>query len=58
MSRPKLTLLSLGAGVQSTALLILSARGDLPKLDCALGLDELGGCSPFGCHIDDGGDVA
>lgn len=36
MSAPRLTLLSLGAGVQSTALLILSARGDLPKLDGAI----------------------
>tara|TARA_R100000458_G_C8261203_1_gene236688 strand:- start:877 stop:1719 length:843 start_codon:yes stop_codon:yes gene_type:complete len=28
--------LSLGAGVQSTALLLLSVRGELPKLDCAI----------------------
>lgn len=36
MSAPTLTILSLGAGVQSTALLILAARGDLPKLDAAI----------------------
>jgi hypothetical protein len=29
-------ILSLGAGVQSSALLILAARGDLPKLDAAI----------------------
>lgn len=36
MSQPTLRLLSLGAGVQSTALLILAARGDLPKPDAAI----------------------
>lgn len=33
---PTLRLLSLGAGVQSTAVLILAARGDLPPLDGAI----------------------
>lgn len=33
---PHLRILSLGAGVQSSALLILAARGDLPKLDAAI----------------------
>lgn len=33
---PALRILSLGAGVQSSALLILAARGDLPKLDGAI----------------------
>lgn len=33
---PKLRILSLGAGVQSSALLMLAARGDLPKLDAAI----------------------
>lgn len=33
---PTLRVLSLGAGVQSTALLILAARGELPGLDAAI----------------------
>lgn len=36
LADPTLRILSLGAGVQSSALLILSARGDLPKLDAAI----------------------
>jgi hypothetical protein len=36
MSQPRLRLLSLGAGVQSTTLLLLSAQGILPKLDGAI----------------------
>lgn len=36
MADPTIRVLSLGAGVQSTALLILAARGDLPGLDCAI----------------------
>jgi hypothetical protein len=36
---PALRLLSLGAGVQSSALLILAARGDLPGLDGAIFAD-------------------
>jgi len=35
-TEPNLRILSLGAGVQSSALLILAARGDLPKLDAAI----------------------
>ncbi len=37
-SRP-LEILSLGAGVQSTAILLMSCHGDLPKLDCAVFAD-------------------
>ena len=33
---PKARILSLGAGVQSSALLLLAARGDLPRLDAAI----------------------
>jgi hypothetical protein len=36
---PALRVLSLGAGVQSTALLILAARGDLEPLDAAVFAD-------------------
>ncbi|WP_435057221.1 hypothetical protein [Streptomyces sp. bgisy060] len=36
MSEPRLRVLSLGAGVQSTALLLLSAEGRLPRLDAAV----------------------
>lgn len=32
-------ILSLGAGVQSTTVLLMSLRGDLPKLDCAIFAD-------------------
>ncbi len=34
-----LRVLSLGAGVQSSTLALMSARGDLPKLDCAIFAD-------------------
>lgn len=37
--KPKLRVLSLGAGVQSTTLLLLSAEGRLPKLDAAIFAD-------------------
>ncbi|MFH9574263.1 hypothetical protein ACH4MG_27445 [Streptomyces sp. NPDC017454] len=36
MAKPALRLLSLGAGVQSTTLLLLAAEGRLPKLDGAI----------------------
>ncbi|MGF4045746.1 hypothetical protein ACX800_09905 [Paenarthrobacter nitroguajacolicus] len=36
MTAPTKRILSLGAGVQSSALLILAARGDLPRLDAAI----------------------
>lgn len=39
MSTPKLRILSLGAGVQSTTVALLSAAGDLPKLDAAIFAD-------------------
>ncbi|MFF9197309.1 hypothetical protein ACF09L_19085 [Streptomyces sp. NPDC014779] len=39
MAQPALRLLSLGAGVQSTTLALLSAAGDLPKLDGAIFAD-------------------
>ena len=39
MTDPYLRLLSLGAGVQSTTLLLLSASGELPKLDAAIFAD-------------------
>lgn len=39
MSDPSLRILSLGAGVQSTTLLMLSADGTLPKLDAAVFAD-------------------
>lgn len=35
-NEPTMRILSLGAGVQSSALLILAARGDLPRLDAAI----------------------
>jgi len=38
MSKP-LDILSLGAGVQSTVLLLMSCRGELPKLDAAIFAD-------------------
>ena len=38
MSEPKLVL-SLGAGVQSSTLLLMSCLGELPKLDCAVFAD-------------------
>src|SRR3954471_7713705 len=36
---PALRLLSLGAGVQSSALLLLACEGVIPKFDCALFAD-------------------
>lgn len=39
MSETKWKVLSLGAGVQSTAVLLMSAKGVLPKLDCAIFAD-------------------
>jgi hypothetical protein len=52
MNTPTMTVLSLGAGVQSTALLILSARGVLPRLDAAIFADT--GWEPAGvyAHLD------
>ena len=39
MNQRPLKILSLGAGVQSSALLLMSARGELPKLDAAIFAD-------------------
>jgi hypothetical protein len=47
-TKPTLTLLSLGAGVQSTAVLLLSALGKLPKLDGAIFSDT--GWEPQGVY--------
>jgi hypothetical protein len=40
MNAPTLRVLSLGASVQSTSLLLLAAEGRLPKLDAAIFADE------------------
>ena len=39
LENPRLRVLSLGAGVQSSALALMSARGDLPRLDAAIFAD-------------------
>ncbi len=39
LPEPRLKILSLGAGVQSTTVLLMSCRGDLPKLDAAVFAD-------------------
>ncbi|WSA82652.1 hypothetical protein OG930_06905 [Streptomyces sp. NBC_01799] len=39
MSAPTLKVLSLGAGVQSTCLLLMAAEGHLPGLDVAIFAD-------------------
>jgi hypothetical protein len=51
-TEPTLRTLSLGAGVQSTTLLLLSANGELPKLDAAIFADT--GAEPAGVyeHLD------
>lgn len=51
-NRNSLTVLSLGAGVQSTALLLLAANGELPKPDAAIFADT--GWEPQGVydHLD------
>jgi hypothetical protein len=38
-SQPKLTVLSLGAGVQSTTLALMAARNEIPAPDCAIFAD-------------------
>ena len=43
-----LTVLSLGAGVQSSAMAIMSAKGDLPRVDCAIFADT--GYEPKGIY--------
>ncbi|GCD97117.1 hypothetical protein [Embleya hyalina] len=48
---PTLRVLSLGAGVQSTVLLLMSARGELPRVDAAVFADT--GWEPrIGAHLD------
>ena len=39
MSEPDMRVLSLGAGVQSTTLLLMAVEGILPGLDCAIFAD-------------------
>lgn len=39
MTQAPLKVLSLGAGVQSTTVLLMSCLGELPKLDCAIFAD-------------------
>lgn len=39
MTKPPLRILSLGAGVQSTTMALMIARGDLPMVDCAIFAD-------------------
>jgi len=52
MTVPTLRVLSLGAGVQSTSLLLLTAEGRLPALDAAIFADT--GWEPRGVyeHLD------
>lgn len=52
MTEPTMRILSLGAGVQSTTLALLSANGELPKLDAAIFADT--GWEPRGVydHLD------
>jgi hypothetical protein len=42
MTAPQIRVLSLGAGVQSTTLLLMSCYGDLPRLDAAIFADTRG----------------
>jgi len=39
LSKPKLRVLSLGAGVQSTTIALMAARGEIPAPDCAIFAD-------------------
>jgi hypothetical protein len=50
--QPTLRVLSLGAGVQSTALLLLSADGKLPKLDAAIFSDTHWEPAAVYAHLD------
>lgn len=45
-------ILSLGAGVQSTVLLLKSLRGELPKLDCAIFADTHAEPMPVYAHLE------
>jgi hypothetical protein len=52
MPEPTLRLLSLGAGVQSTTLLLLAAEGRLPRLDGAIFSDTQWEPAPVYAHLD------
>ena len=52
MSEPAMRVLSLGAGVQSTALLLMSLEGVLPKLDYAIFADTKGEPKRVYEHLD------
>jgi hypothetical protein len=52
MSEPTLRLLSLGAGVQSTTLLLLAAEGRLPHLDAAIFSDTQWEPAAVYAHLD------
>lgn len=71
LDEPRLRVLSLGAGVQSTTVALMAARGDIPeKLDCAIfadtgaepagvyrHLDWLRSVLPFPVHVVDAGNL-
>ena len=70
MTRPKLRVLSLGAGVQSTTLALMAAKGEIEPPDCAIfadtgwepkavyrHLDRLEGQLPFPVHRVSAGDI-
>lgn len=46
------TILSLGGGVQSSVLALMSARGDLPRVDCAVFADTRWEPAPLYAHLD------
>ena len=52
MGAEPLRVLSLGAGVQSTTLALMSARGELPALDCAIFADTGWESSEVYAHLD------
>jgi len=52
LGNPTLRALSLGAGVQSTTLALMSARGDLEPLDCAFFADTRGEPREVYRHLD------
>ncbi len=70
MTTPQLTVLSLGAGVQSSTLALMAAHGEIPMPDCAIfadtgwepravydHLDRLTPLLPFPVHRVSGGDI-
>jgi len=40
--KPNLRILSLGAGVQSSTLALMIAKGEIPMVDCAIFADTMG----------------